>query len=167
MQKLFGELKRYDNPMFWITSISQLLVVIQFILSIFGKEYLLDQSLQSKILQAVNLVVAFLGTMGVFTKGTPVPFVPPIEPIVPVEPVAPVVINPEPSPIVVPSEPVAPAKPIVAPVAPSAPVEPAAPASEPVKAEESPVDPAPSVVQGPTVIVEHDVVPGPVNQENK
>lgn len=87
MKKLFGELKHFDNPMFWITVTSQLLVVIQFVLAIFGKEELLDTTLQNKILQAVNVIVAFLGTIGVFTKGI-VPF-PPVNPVPPIEPTTP------------------------------------------------------------------------------
>lgn len=98
----FGELKRFDNPMFWISGVSQLLIVIQICLAVFGKDQLLTQVLQNKIMDAVEAVVAFLSTIGVFT--TPVPLRP-IEPIVsPTEPVAPV--KEEES--VVPSEPVQP-----------------------------------------------------------
>lgn len=151
MKKFFGELKRYDNPMFWITGISQLLIVIQVVLAIFGKETLLDQALQNKIMQAVNVIIAFLGTIGVFTKGAPSM---PVEPITPVEPVVPSV------------EPVAPSEPVVAPVEPSAPSAPVSSAVESVSSD-APVEPAeetPTVIQGPTVVIDPNVTPGPVEE---
>jgi uncharacterized membrane protein len=60
------ELKKRNNGIFWVTSVSQLLLAIQLVLAIFGQQELLNQALQHNILAAVEGIITLLGTIGVF-----------------------------------------------------------------------------------------------------
>lgn len=145
MKAVVGEWKRIDNPMFWITSVSQLLVAAQIVLAIFGKQALITDALKNNIMDVVEVIITLLGTMGVFTTPVSFPINPVVDPI-PVEPVAPI------EPVV---SPVAP----VEPVSPVAPIEPTPAPTEPVQAD-SVVESNPAI-QGPTVITS-DIKPGPL-----
>lgn len=124
MVKFFAQ---RNNPTFWVTSVSQLLLAIQIILAIFGQQALLTQVLENKILDVVEAIITVLGTIGVFKN--------PITPIVPDQPVVTPVVDPTPAPV----EPVAPVQPAVEPT------EPVSPVGEPSK-----VPP----IQGPVVVTE-------------
>lgn len=181
LQKAINGLKQRNNPMFYVTATSQLLLAIQIILAIFGRQELLDQALQHKILAAVEAVITFLGTVGVFTN--PITVFPPLAPptdvtkptndVVSGQPDQPIPTTPVVDTPVVPSVDPAPAAPVVdTPITPV--VESPTPAvtnvdSPVIPPVENPTPEQPkndnvtSPVQGPTVIVDPVVSAGPVD----
>lgn len=58
--------KQRHNRLFYITATSQLLVVIQMVLALFGYGDLITEMLKDKILATVDAVLVLCGTLGVF-----------------------------------------------------------------------------------------------------
>lgn len=63
-------MKQRSNPMFYITLVSQILVIVQLVLASLGYASALTDAVQHKIMAIVDGFVAILATMGVFIDPT-------------------------------------------------------------------------------------------------